>query len=47
VSALLPSPSGPVLVNAVALDAQTLNVLPLDVTKHAAQAPELAGLVLH
>src|SRR5207237_8757697 len=37
----------PVLVNAVALDAQTLNVLPPDATKHAAETPELAALVVH
>ncbi|HEX6551684.1 MAG TPA: ATP-binding protein [Ktedonobacteraceae bacterium] len=37
----------PVLVNAVALDEQTLNVLPADATKHEARAPERAALVVH
>jgi signal transduction histidine kinase len=37
----------PVLVNAVVLDAQTLNVLPVEATKHEAHAPELAALVVH
>src|SRR5439155_10823876 len=37
----------PVLVNAVALDAQTLNLLPADATKYEARVPELAALVVH
>ena len=37
----------PVLVNAVALDAHTLNVLPEDTTKPEAREPELAALVVH
>jgi signal transduction histidine kinase/GAF domain-containing protein len=37
----------PVLVNAVALDAQTLNVLPEDAAQQEASAPELAALVVH
>src|SRR5205823_1842456 len=37
----------PVLVNAVALDAQTLNVLPADAMQQEAGAPELAALVVH
>src|SRR5947208_14320 len=37
----------PVLVNAVALDAQTLNVLPPDATKDAAEALELAARGVH
>ncbi len=37
----------PVLVNAVALDAQTLNVLPADAAQHEARAPEKAALVVH
>ena len=37
----------PVLVNAVALDVQTLNVLPADATQHEARTPELAALVVH
>ncbi|MFL5652735.1 MAG: ATP-binding protein, partial [Ktedonobacteraceae bacterium] len=37
----------PVLVNAVALDVQTLNVLPPEATQHEAGAAELAALVVH
>ena len=37
----------PVLVNAVALDAQTLNVLPPEATHQEAGAPDLAALVVH
>jgi len=37
----------PVLVNAVALDAQTLNVLPAEATQREAHAPERAALVVH
>jgi len=37
----------PVLVNAVALDAQTLNLLPADAAQHEARPPEQAALVVH